>query len=151
MSELVSASHVFADNPASSIDEVQHFLAEQAVAVGAAADVEAVCEAFKAREAMGTTGMMDGFAIPHAKSVDIHEACVLVVKLKQGIEWHSMDDKPVTCVISLLMPDAEKGTTHLELLSKIAVLLMDDSVRAKLKSTNDPSELATILNASLSA
>ena len=151
MNELVPASHVFLDNPASSIDEVQRFLAEQAVAAGAATDVEIVYEAFKAREAEGTTGMMDGFAIPHAKSADIREACVFVVRLAQGIEWHSMDNQPVTCAISLLMPAAEKGTAHLELLSKVAVLLMDDAIRAKLKAAATPEELATVLNASLAA
>lgn len=151
MNEPVSAFHVFVDNPASSIDEVQRFLAEQAVAASVATDVEEVCQAFRDREAMGTTGMMDGFAIPHAKSANIREACVFVVKLRQGIAWQSMDDKPVTCIISLLIPAAERGTTHLELLSRIAVLLMDDAVRAKLKATNDPSELAALLNASLAA
>lgn len=149
MSELVPASHVFIDNPASSIDEVQRFLAEQAVSAGAATDAEAVYEAFRAREAVGTTGMMDGFAIPHAKSPNIREACVFVVRLAQGIEWHSMDNKPVTCAISLLMPDSEKGAAHLELLSKIAVLLMDDAVRSKLASAGSASELAAVLNGAL--
>ena len=66
MSDYVSASHVVLGCSASTVDEVLKLLSEQAVSFGIATDAEALCEAFKAREAEGTTGMMGGFAIPHA-------------------------------------------------------------------------------------
>ena len=62
MSETVTASHVFLGNTATSVDEVLLFLSEKAVELGITDDVESTLEAFKNREAEGTTGMMGGFA-----------------------------------------------------------------------------------------
>ena len=56
MSEFVPASHVYIDNPATSVDEVLRFLSQTAVSYGVAKDADKVFEAFKAREAEGTTG-----------------------------------------------------------------------------------------------
>ena len=60
--------------------------------------------AFLAREAEGTTGMMEGFAIPHAKSDAITEAAVIVVKDESGVTgWDTMDGAPVNVAIALLI------------------------------------------------
>lgn len=120
MSDYVSASHVVLGCSASTVDEVLKLLSEQAVSFGIATDAEALCEAFKAREAEGTTGMMGGFAIPHAKSDAVTQAAIIVDKFDEGVVWPSMDDAPITCAIALLTPASEAGTTHLQLLSKVA-------------------------------
>lgn len=151
MSEFVPVSHVILGSGASTVDEVLRFLSEQAVALGMAEDADGVFEAFKAREAEGTTGMMGGFAIPHAKSDAITEAGIIVVKFSEGVAWDSMDDQPITCAISLLTPAAEAGTTHLQLLSKVAVLLMDETFRAKLQEESDPAVIAGLVNEGLTA
>lgn len=84
--------------------------------------------AFLAREAEGTTGMMEGFAIPHAKSDAITEAAVIVVKDDSGVTgWDTMDGAPVNVAIALLIPGAQAGTTHLKILSKVAEALMDEA------------------------
>lgn len=151
MSEYVPDVRVFLDCPASTIDEVLQFLSEKAVEAGAADDAQVVFDAFKGREAEGTTGMMGGFAIPHAKSDAIKKACVLVLKLSEGVEWPSMDNAPVTCAISLLIPAAEKGTTHLEMLSKVAVMLMDEDFRAKVLASEDAAQIAETITGGLTA
>lgn len=152
MSELAPEVNVFVDCPASTVDEVLQFLSEKSVEVGAADDAQAVLDAFKRREAEGTTGMMGGFAIPHAKSDAIKKACVIVLKLANGVEWQSMDNAPITCAISLLIPAAEKGTTHLEMLSKVAVLLMDEGFRTKLMACEDAAQISdTITDGLVSA
>ena len=110
MSEFVPANHVLLDQSASSVDDVLRLLADKSVELGLANDADAVYEAFKAREAEGTTGMTGGFAIPHAKSDAITKAGMIVVKFTEGVEWASMDDAPITCAISILTPAAEAGT-----------------------------------------
>ena len=90
--------------------------------------------AFLAREAEGSTGMMEGFAIPHAKSDAITDAAVIVVKDDSGVTgWDTMDGAPVNVAIALLIPGAQAGTTHLKILSKVAEALMDEGFRATVK------------------
>ena len=87
MSEYIKASQVFLDNPATNVDEVLEFLADKAIEAGLSDDRAAVLEAFKAREAMGTTGMQGGFAIPHCKSSAVNDAAIFVVKFANKVGW----------------------------------------------------------------
>ena len=121
MSETVTASHVFLGNTATSVDEVLLFLSEKAVELGITDDVESTLEAFKNREAEGTTGMMGGFAIPHCKSDIVKQAAVMVVKFSGEVAWSSMDNAPIKCAIALLIPAAQAGDVHLQLLSHVVV------------------------------
>ena len=95
--------------------------------------------------------MMDGFAIPHAKCDAIKQATVLVVKFSGNVAWESMDQKPVRAAIALFVPSKEAGTTHLQLLSKVAVLLMDEKFRASVLESEDPAAIAAIINKGLEA
>lgn len=150
MQDFVKAENVFIDNEAATINEALEFLSRKAVALGIARDADAVLEAFKAREEMGTTGMMNGFAIPHAKSAAITEAAVLVIKFKEPItDWESLDGEPIGVGIALLVPDGEAGTTHIKLLSQVAVLLMRDNFRSSVLASSDPAEIASIVSASI--
>ncbi|MBS6417253.1 MAG: fructose PTS transporter subunit IIA [Olsenella uli] len=149
MSDFVQASHVFLDNPAKTVDEALAFLSAQAVALGIAEDERAVLDAFKAREAEGTTGMMEGFAIPHAKSEAIKQASVMVVKFAGDVEWESMDGKPIRVAIALCVPGGEAGTTHLQLLSKVAVMLMDERFRNETLADVDTASIAARINSGL--
>lgn len=149
MSDFVKASQVFVDNPAASREEVLQLLSDEAVALGMAEDAAAVRAAYDAREEMGATGMQDGFAIPHAKSDAIKDAGVIVVKLQEPVEWPSFDDKPVDIVISLLVPDGEAGTTHIKLLSNVAVMLMREEFRDAMRAANDAQAIADLINSNL--
>lgn len=149
MTGFVKSSNVFLDNPATTIDEALGFLADQAVALGIADGRDAVLAAFKAREAEGTTGMMGGFAIPHAKSDAVKDAAVLVVKFAGDVEWESMDEKPIRVAIALLVPGGEAGTTHLKLLSKVAVMLMDEGFRSAILASDDAEAIAAEVNKGL--
>ena len=149
MSDFVQASHVFLDNPAKTVDEALAFLSAQAVALGIAEDERAVLDAFKAREAEGTTGMMEGFAIPHAKSEAIKQASVMVVKFAGDVEWESMDGKPIRVAIALCVPGGEAGTTHLQLLSKVAVMPMDEKFRNETLADVDTASIAARINSGL--
>ena len=151
MSDFVSASHVVLDCSASTVDEVLKLLSEQAASFGIADDVDALFEAFKAREAEGTTGMMGGFAIPHAKSDAVKQSAIIVDKFAEGVAWPSMDDAPITCAIALLTPASEAGTTHLQLLSKVAVLLMDEGFRSSVQAADDAAKIAELINAGIDA
>ena len=147
---FVKVENVFVAEDFASRDEALSFVSNQAVKAGIAGDADAVMNAFLAREAEGTTGMMEGFAIPHAKSDAITEAAVIVVKDDSGVTgWDTMDGAPVNVAIALLIPGAQAGTTHLKILSKVAEALMDEDFRATVKGSTDAAEIAKTINARL--
>ncbi len=149
-SDFVKVENVFVAEDFASRDEALSFVSNQAVKAGLANDADAVMNAFLAREAEGTTGMMEGFAIPHAKSDAITEAAVIVVKDESGVTgWDTMDGAPVNVAIALLIPGAQAGTTHLKILSKVAEALMDEDFRATVKGSADAAEIAKTINARL--
>lgn len=148
--DFVKVENVFVAEDFASRDEALSFVSNQAVKAGLADDADAVMNAFLAREAEGTTGMMEGFAIPHAKSDAITEAAVIVVKDDSGVTgWDTMDGAPVNVAIALLIPGAQAGTTHLKILSKVAEALMDEGFRATVKGSTDAAEIAKTINARL--
>lgn len=148
--DFVKVENVFVAEDFASRDEALSFVSNQAVKAGVASDADAVMNAFLAREAEGTTGMMEGFAIPHAKSGAINEAAVIVVKDESGVTgWDTMDGAPVNVAIALLIPGAQAGTTHLKILSKVAEALMDEDFRATVKGSTNAAEIAKTINARL--
>ena len=148
MGDFVKADDVFVNEHATSREEVLRFISEQAQAKGISNNADATYEAFMAREGMGETGMTDGFAVPHAKDASIG---VIVFKNDTTLDWPSFDEKPVDVAIALLVPDGEAGTTHIQLLSKTAVLLMKDEFKALVHGTDDKQKIADAINAGIEA
>ncbi len=148
MSDYISTTQIFLDNPATTVDETLEFLAKKAVELGLSDDEAAVLDAFKAREAMGTTGMQGGFAIPHCKSTAVKDAAIYVVKFAGDVEWSSLDGKPIKMAIALFAPD---GDVHLTLLSTVAGMLTDESFRSKLMAAADADAIAAIINGAMGA
>lgn len=130
-------------------EEVFQKLSELVVENGYANSVDAVLAALRARESEGTTGMMDGFAIPHAKSDTILKPGVAVMKLQDGIDWDSMDGKTTNAIVALFIPESEVGATHLQLLSKLARLLMRLEFKETFANCHTVDELEKLLSAEL--
>ena len=149
MSQFVTEKSVFVNQNLESREALLRFVSDKAAEFGITDNADAVYDAFMAREAMGETGMTDGFAVPHAKTDAIKRAAVIVVKNNRALEWPSFDDKPVDVAISLLVPDGEAGTTHIKLLSKTAVLLMREEFKNLVRSTDDRKAIADAINAGI--
>lgn len=146
---FVSANQVTIGHASASREDALHYLSEQAVELGFADDASAVEAAFIARENEAETGLVAGFAVPHAKSDAIHTPGVAVLKLAEPVEWPSFDGVPVDVALALYVPAGEAGTTHLRLLSKAAVMLMDAGFRDKVRASTDPVEIAELINSGL--
>lgn len=146
---FVSANQVTIGYTAASREDALHYLSEQAIELGFADDASAVEAAFIARENEAETGLVAGFAVPHAKSDAIHTPGVAVLKLSEPVEWPSFDGVPVDVALALYVPAGEAGTTHLRLLSKAAVMLMDAGFRDKVRESTDPVEIAELINSGL--
>lgn len=151
MSGFVSEENILLNQQATTKEEALRTISDAAARLGIADDADAVYAAFLAREEIDKTGMVDGFAVPHCKTDAVKSAAVIIFKNAQPVEWPSLDDKPVDIAMALLIPDSEGGTTHLRLLSKAAMLLMDDNFKSKLRESDDAADLAATLNVELVA
>lgn len=148
-SAFLSENDVFLHQTFNTRDEMFDFLAEKTIQRGIATHKEEIKEKLVARELEGTTGMMDGFAIPHAKSSNINKASLIIVKNEKGIAWDSLDGQPITFIIGLFIPEHQKGTPHLQLLSSVAKMLMIPAVIDQLKAANSQAEIVSIINQKL--
>lgn len=147
MKEFVKPAQVLLDLDCTTKDEVLSLLSDKALELGITDDRDAVKAAFDAREEEGSTGMMDGFAVPHAKTDAIKDAAVIVTRFVAPIaDWESIDGTEIAVGIALLVPDAEAGSTHIALLAQIARALMDEGFREVIRTATEPSQVSELIN-----
>ncbi|WP_314208643.1 PTS sugar transporter subunit IIA [Vagococcus salmoninarum] len=145
ISEVLSVEQVIIDLEASTKEAVIKELARYLEIKGVLTDRDIYISSVLEREEHSTTGIGNGIAIPHGKSETVTAAAIAYAKLKTPIEWEALDDKPVSIVIMLAIPDSEKGDTHLRLLSEIAIKLMDDKIVSELKAATEPTVIINLL------
>ncbi|MBI0033882.1 fructose-specific PTS transporter subunit EIIC [Lactobacillus sp. M0396] len=142
-SDILDLQNIKVDVDVASREDALKYLADFAVKNNLANDSEAVYNSYVKREKEGSTGMTDGFAIPHAQSAAIAKSSMIVLKLKQPIDWQSLDGKKIDTVISFLIPQVDSNA-HLQYLSNTAKLLTHADFIAKLKAANTPAEIQSL-------
>ena len=96
------------------------------------------------REALGSTGIGDGVAIPHAKLHMIPEMIVAFGKSEKGVDFDSMDARPVHLFFLLVTPDDRPGE-HLRALARISRILKNQALREKLRCAPRRQELLRLI------
>jgi fructose-specific PTS system IIA-like component len=138
---LFSTSLVALDSDSQNKDEAIRELVDTLHAAGRIEDRRRMEEAVWAREAVYSTGLGHGFAIPHCKTDLVHADSIGILKLKQPIEWGSLDGAPVSMVILLALSDSNPKGSHMKVFSRLARKLMNEEFRGRLMEINDPGEL----------
>lgn len=113
-------------------NEAIEMLIELQAKNGSIADREAYKTAILARENQGSTAVGDGIAIPHAKSDAVKHPALAAMTVPGGVDYASLDGKPSNLLFMIAAPN--DGDVHLEVLSRLMTMLMDESFRAKLLS-----------------
>jgi nitrogen PTS system EIIA component len=99
-----------------------------------------VFDSLFAREKLGSTGLGQGIAIPHGRIKGLKEAVGALVRLKQAIAFDAPDGQPVSLIFVLLVP--EKATDlHLQILSELAQMFSDKSLREQLLTGSNAAEI----------
>ncbi len=96
------------------------------------------------RERLGSTGIGEGIAIPHGKLRDIDDLVLSFGRSSEGIDFESMDGKPVHLFFLLVAPETCAGI-HLRALAKIARLLKNGTVRKKLAKVDNREDIFSII------
>lgn len=103
-----------------------------------------VFDSLFARERLGSTGLGEGVAIPHGRVKGLRDATAAVVRLSEPIAFDAPDAQPVRLLVFLLVPE-QATEEHLEILSELAELLSDRSVRESLMASDDPAQMHRML------
>ncbi len=102
-------------------------------------------EAILAREELSTTAIGEGVAIPHAKNKAVNEACLAAAISKEGIDYEAFDDSLSHLFFMIAAPDGANDT-HLEVLSRLSTILMDEKFRNDLINASSIDEFLNLIN-----
>ncbi|WP_377291344.1 PTS IIA-like nitrogen regulatory protein PtsN [Rhizobium sp. SG2393] len=97
------------------------------------------------RERLGSTGVGNGIAIPHGKLQGLSQITGLFARLEAPVDFEALDDQPVDLAFLLLAPEGA-GADHLKALSRIARVLRDQDMVAKLRATDSATAIYAFLN-----
>jgi len=112
---------------------------------GKISDVEAVVEALMKRESMGSTGLEQGIAVPHAKTQAVHALTVAVGISPKGIDFQAIDGNPSKLFFLLLAPPDQSGP-HIEALADIARITKSQAFCRTLIGATSPAEVVELFS-----
>ncbi|WP_293836375.1 fructose-specific PTS transporter subunit EIIC [uncultured Parolsenella sp.] len=113
---------------------------------GNVVDVDAYTEAVHARESFGSTALGEGIAIPHAKTAAVSAPGLAAMTLPEGVDYDAPDGLPTTLMFLIAAPDT-KADVHLEVLSRLSMLLMDPEFCDSLRAAKTSEELLAVIDA----
>ena len=145
ITDLLSVGAVDLNVTASSKEELLKKAVELMVRQGNITDKEQYLKAVFAREEEGTTGVGDGIAIPHGRCEGVSQPGLVAMVIPKGVDYDALDDEPVD-LLFLIAANPKSGSTHIDILSKLSGMLMNDEFTAALKSAKSPQEFLKVID-----
>ena len=133
-------AEVKANDKENSIKELAEFLCQ----IHTIADKSELVHVLLEREKLGSTGIGENVAIPHAKMKGLNQIIAAFGISKNGVEFDSLDQKPVNFIFVLLAPENAKGT-HLKALARISRLLKKQEFKSNLLKASNQKEIYNII------
>jgi PTS system nitrogen regulatory IIA component len=143
IADIIGPNHVIVGLRVADKAQLLRELASRAAAV-LLLDQRVILDALLAREALGSTGLGKGFALPHARLNALAQFFALFVRLARPIDFAAIDDRPVDLVIMLLTP-ADAGSQHLATLAALSRPLRDAAFVQRLRQASDAEAVQALL------
>jgi nitrogen PTS system EIIA component len=143
LASLVDPSRVVFGARANNKEQLLRDLASRAAA-SLNLDPNAIFNALRAREELGSTGLGEGFALPHARIEGLDHFFGMFARLKRPVHFDSVDAKPVDLVFLLLTPAAAQGE-HLAALAAVSRHLRDKEFATRLRAASSVAALSGLL------
>lgn len=124
-----------------ALDQMVELMAKS----GKIRDKEAYRQQVYAREEESTTGVGEGIAIPHGKGDSVIRPGLAAMVVKDGVDFDSLDEEPVHLIFLIAAPNT-KDNVHLDVLSKLSVLMMDEDFSNSLRKAKDADEFLEIID-----
>ena len=131
-------------NPGSKSEALDQVVALM-VKSGKIKDEDAYRKQVYAREEESTTGIGEGIAIPHGKCDAVSRPGLAAMVVKDGVDFDSLDGEPVTLIFLIAAPNTEDNV-HLDVLSKLSVLMMDEEFSDSLRHAASVDEFLAIID-----
>ncbi len=144
--DLLAVESIQLNGSASGKEDILNQMVDLMAKSGKISDVETYRKGVFAREEEGTTGIGEGIAIPHCKSDAVKAPGLAAMVVPAGVEFAAMDGAPVNLLFLIAAPNSEDNV-HLDVLSKLSVLLMDESFTKGLKSAKTVDEFLAVIDA----
>jgi fructose-specific phosphotransferase system IIA component len=144
VAELLSEDLIEADLKAKNRDEVFEQLVSDLAEAGKVDDPREALRAVKEREDILSTGIGNGVAIPHGKTPAVDNLVAAFGRVKEGIDFQSLDGKPVHLVFLLISPQKEAGL-HVRALARISRMLKNIRFRNLLQEAETSEEILNII------
>ena len=144
LDQILAPERVRSSVPAGSRKRTLQVLGEVLAGAEPEISAQAVFDRLVARERLGSTGVGDGCALPHARVPGLGHTLAAFLRLRRGVDFDAPDQEPVDLVFGLLVPD-ESTDEHLQALAAIARILSDEAVRSSIRSTEEPGRIREIL------
>ena len=145
MKDLLGTDSICLDGDADTKQEVITQMVRLMAKRGNINNLEKYEKGVLAREKEGTTGVGEGIAIPHCKSDAVDAPGLAAMILPKGVDYDALDGEPVYIVFLIAAPDT-KDNVHLDVLSKLSVLLMDEEFTKALQKARTPEEFLEIMD-----
>ena len=143
--DLLAPESIMLQGVASDKTDVLNQMVELKAKSGKIADVDTYRKGVFAREEEGTTGVGEGIAIPHCKSNAVKAPGLATMVVPDGVEFDALDGAPVHILFLIAAPDT-KDNVHLDVLSKLSTLLMDESFTQSLIHASSVDEFLAIID-----
>lgn len=131
-------------NPSSKRDAIDK-LVDLMDKTGNIKDKQTYKKAILDREALSTTGIGEGIAIPHGKSNAVTKATLVAAVSKQGVDYEALDDMPSHLFFMIAVPEG-KNDTHLQLLARLSTILMDEQFKNSLINSKSQKEFLDLID-----
>ncbi len=145
ITDLLDPRSISLDAAPASKSEALDLAVELMAASGKLSDVEAYRKQVYAREEESTTGIGEGIAIPHGKCDAVKQPGLAAMVIKNGVDFDALDGDPVTLLFLIAAPNT-KDNVHLDVLSKLSVLMMDESFSDSLRNAKSVEEFLSIID-----
>ena len=144
LARILAAERVRSDVPAASRKRTLQVLGEVFAGADPALSAQGIFDRLVARERLGSTGLGEGCALPHARVPGLGRALAAFLRLRKGVDFDAPDHEPVDLVFALLVPE-ESTEEHLEILAAIARVFADERVRSSIRATEEPARIREVL------
>ena len=145
ITDLLAKDSIALGKIVSDKKEVLKQMADLMEAGGKISDKKLYLEAVEAREEEGTTGVGGGIAIPHGRCSGVKEAGLAAMTVDGGVDFEALDGNPVDLLFLIAAPESS-GNVHLQILSKLATMLMDENFVKDLKNAKTAEEFLKVID-----
>ncbi|MBN2688972.1 MAG: PTS sugar transporter subunit IIA [Deltaproteobacteria bacterium] len=140
ISTYLRTEHIFLRTPLPDKDAVLRFVADTCAEIGLVSDADTLYDGMRKREETMSTGIGGGIGFPHTTSREARDACVILIRLAEPVDFEALDTLPVDLIIALVIPENQTAL-HLGILAGASRLCLKPEFLKAVRKAENPEKL----------